>query len=169
MDDEEYEELIAKELEKLREKENNVDNIRNAADVASASGNGIAMAIGGAVNTADTLTNGGSTEVLADVVRGANKLAPGAQDLLNDLAESGASDAAGRAARAKNAASGDGANEAADAANKAGNTANNVNNAANAANQANQAANGVNGANGANGTTPNQVRRNGEVGGEQNG
>lgn len=169
MDDEEYEELSAKELEKLRDKENNVDNIRNAADVASASGNGVAMAIGGAVNTADTLTNGGSTEVLADVVRGANKLAPGAQDLLNDLAESGASDAAGRAARAKNAASGDGANEAADAANKAGNTANNVNNAANAANQANQAANGVNGANGANGTTPNQVRRNGEVGGEQNG
>ena len=44
--------------EKERANKNNTNNVRNAADVAIASGNPYAVAAGGAVKAADKLTGG---------------------------------------------------------------------------------------------------------------
>jgi adenylate kinase len=57
--------------EKIRNDQNNANNIRNAAEVAQASGNAYAMAAGTAVKAADKITGGKSTEALG---RGITKL-----------------------------------------------------------------------------------------------
>ena len=59
-----YEARRDEDLEKMRNDQNNTNNIRNAADVAMASGNPYAMAAGGAVKAADKITGGKSTEAL---------------------------------------------------------------------------------------------------------
>ena len=128
---------------------NNTQNIRNAADVAIASKNGYAMAIGAAVKAADKITGGKSTEALAKGLTKANKAVPGGKAMqkgLNKLNESGAGDKIGQAARMKSMASGGGggagaaggASNAANAANTA-QTAQNAQNAQNAAQAAERA------------------------------
>lgn len=106
--------------------QNNANNIRNAADVAMASGNPYAMAAGAAVKAADKLTGGKSTEMAGKALNQANKMAPGGnqvQNSLNKMSESGASDKIGQAAAIKNGMS-NGGSGGADAASKAGETAN---------------------------------------------
>ena len=105
---------------------NNANNIRNAAEVAKASGNPYAMAAGAAVQAADKLTGGKSTEMAAKALNNANKMAPGGnqvQNSLNKMSESGASDKIGQAAAIKNGMS-NGGSGGADAASKAGDAAN---------------------------------------------
>ena len=97
--------------EKERANANNAKNLRNAADVAMATKNPYAVAIGGAVKAADKLTGGKSTDLLGKGMTSANKLMPGgkrAQNLSNKLAESGVSDKAGKAASMYNSAKGQG-------------------------------------------------------------
>ena len=106
--------------------QNNANNIRNAAEVAMASGNPYAMAAGAAVKAADKLTGGKSTEMAGKALNQANKMAPGGnqvQNSLNKMSESGASDKIGQAAAIKNGMS-NGGSGGADAASKAGDAAN---------------------------------------------
>ena len=106
--------------------QNNANNIRNAAEVAMASGNPYAMAAGAAVKAADKLTGGKSTEMAVKALNQANKMAPGGnqvQNSLNKMSESGASDKIGQAAAIKNGMS-NGGSGGADAASKAGDAAN---------------------------------------------
>ena len=75
-----------------RDAANNANTINNAADVAIASKNPIAMAAGGAVKAADKLTGGKSTEALGKAMAKANRVAPGGhavQNASNKLSESG--------------------------------------------------------------------------------
>ena len=105
--------------------QNNANNVRNAAEVAMASGNPYAMAAGAAVKAADKLTGGKSTEMLGKAINQANKQTPGGdkiQDSLNKMSESGASDKVGQAAAIKNGMS-NGGSGGADAASKAGDAA----------------------------------------------
>ena len=105
--------------------QNNANNVRNAADVAIASGNPYAMAAGAAVKAADKWSGGKSSEMLGKAINQANKQTPGGdmvQDSLNKMSESGASDKIGQAAAAKNGTS-NGGSGGADAASKAGETA----------------------------------------------
>ena len=91
--------------QKARNDANNAKNIRNAADVAIASKNPYAAAVGGAVKAADKITGGKSTEALGKAMTKANKMTPGGQriqDMSNRLSESGASDKIGTAASMKN-------------------------------------------------------------------
>ena len=91
--------------EKERADANNANNIRNAADVAIASKNPYAMAIGGAVKAADKMTGGKSTEFLGKQMTKANKMTPGGRSIQrksNKLNESGMSDKIGTAASMKN-------------------------------------------------------------------
>lgn len=91
--------------------QNNANNVRNAAEVAIASGNPYAMAAGAAVKAADKISGGKSSEMLGKQINQANKQTPGGdkiQDSLNKMSESGASDKIGQAAAAKNAANGEG-------------------------------------------------------------
>ena len=100
-----YEAQRDEDLEKMRNDQNNANNIRNAADVAIASKNPYAMAAGAAVKAADKISGGKSTEALGKGMTKANNMTPGGkriQDASNKLSESGASDAAGRAASMKN-------------------------------------------------------------------
>lgn len=109
-----------------RNTKNNTKNIRNAADVAIASKNPYAMAIGGAVKAADKITGGKSTEALGKAMTKANKTVPGGkkiQDASNKLSESGASDAIGKAASMKNGTGGGAASTGASAGSQAGNAA----------------------------------------------
>ena len=95
--------------ERLRNNQNNANNIRNAADVAIATKNPYAMAAGGAVKAADKITGGKSTEALGKGMTKANEMMPGGnriQNASNRLSESGASDKIGRAAAVKNGVSG---------------------------------------------------------------
>lgn len=72
--------------------QNNTNNIRNAAEIASKSGNPYAMAAGKAVKTADRFSGGKSTEKLGKQLNTANKILPGGrvvQNKLNKTAESG--------------------------------------------------------------------------------
>ncbi|MDD5888674.1 MAG: SpoIID/LytB domain-containing protein [bacterium] len=92
---------------KERNRENNTQNIRNAADVAIATKNPYAAAAGGAVKAADKLTDGKSSEKLGDILDKATSRVPGGQalqDALNDLNESGLGDKVGQAARINNSA-----------------------------------------------------------------
>lgn len=95
--------------EKERADKNNAQNVRNAADVAIASGHPVAAAIGGAVKTADKITGGKVSEGLGKAATKAmNKMPNGKamQNASNKLSESGASDAIGKAAAMKNGAGG---------------------------------------------------------------
>lgn len=91
--------------EKERANKNNTNNVRNAADVAIASGNPYAVAAGGVVKAADKLTGGKASEKLGQGMTKAMDRMPGGkkmQDASNKLSESGASNAIGKAAAAKN-------------------------------------------------------------------
>lgn len=95
--------------EKERADKNNAQNVRNAADVAIASGHPVAAAIGGAVKTADKITGGKASEGLGKAAtKVMNKMPNGKamQNASNKLSESGASDAIGKAAAMKNGAGG---------------------------------------------------------------
>lgn len=104
---------VREETQKERNIRNNENNIRNAAEVAKASGNGIAMAIGTGVQIADKVSGGKSTQKLAKQLNTANKILPGGrkvQRLLNKSSESGASDVAGEVASKKNMVNGNSGN-----------------------------------------------------------
>lgn len=95
--------------EKERADKNNAQNIRNAADVAIASGHPVAAAAGGAVKAADKITGGKASEGLGKAAtKVMNKMPNGKamQNASNKLSESGASDAIGKAAAMKNGAGG---------------------------------------------------------------
>lgn len=95
--------------EKERADKNNAQNVRNAADVAIASGHPVAAAIGGAVKTADKITGGKASEGLGKAAtKVMNKMPNGKamQNASNKLNESGAGDAIGKAAAMKNGAEG---------------------------------------------------------------
>ena len=97
------------ELEKERNDANNANNIRNAADVAIASGNPYAAGAGLAVKGVDAVTGGKGSEIAGKALTNANKVVPGGQklqDVSNDLNESGASDKIGKAASMYNQAKG---------------------------------------------------------------
>lgn len=84
---------------------NNENNILNAAEVAEASGNPIAMAIGRGVKIADKVSGGRATTAQAKMLNRTNKIVPGgrkAQRGLNSLSESGISNKVGDAASKKN-------------------------------------------------------------------
>ena len=94
-----YEDMKA---EDARSTANNANNIRNAADVAIASKEPHAAAVGAAVKGADKLTGGKSSEALGKVMTKANKVSPMGrklQNASNKLNESGASDKIGQSAR----------------------------------------------------------------------
>lgn len=80
---------------------NNANTVLNAAEVASASGHPVAVAIGEGVKIADKVSGGKSTEMLGRGMTQANKMTPGAQALSNKLAESGMGDKIGTAASMK--------------------------------------------------------------------
>lgn len=93
------------EEEKARNNQNNTNNVRNAADVAMASGHPVAAGVGAGVKAADKLTGGKSSEALGKALTTANRVAPGGrmlQNSSNKLNESGASDMMGRIAARKN-------------------------------------------------------------------
>ena len=95
--------------EKERADKNNAQNVRNAADVAIASGHPVAAAIGGAVKTADKITGGKASEGLGKAAtKVMNKMPNGKamQNVSNKINESGAGDAIGKAAAMKNGAGG---------------------------------------------------------------
>lgn len=95
--------------EKERADKNNAQNVRNAADVAIASGHPVAAAIGGAVKTADKITGGKASEGLGKAAtKVMNKMPNGKamQNASNKINESGAGDAIGKAAAMKNGAGG---------------------------------------------------------------
>ncbi len=99
------------ELEKARNDANNANNIRNAADVAIASGNPYAVGAGAVVKGLDKATGGASSEALGKAVSTANKVSPvgkSLQNASNRLNESGASDAIGNAAAMYNRSQGQG-------------------------------------------------------------
>lgn len=109
--------------EKERANANNANNIKNAAEVAMATKNPYAMAIGGAIKAADKFTGGKSTEFLGKQMTRANKIAPGGkkiQNMSNKASESGASDAVGKAAAMKNKASKGGNNVSSKVGEKSG-------------------------------------------------
>lgn len=98
-----------KELEKERNNANNTKNLRNAADVAIASGHPVAAAVGAGVKVADKVTGGKATELAGKAMTTAGKISPMGrkmQKASNQLSESGISDAAGSIAAKKNAMSG---------------------------------------------------------------
>ena len=88
-----------------RNDQNNANNVRNAADVAMASGNPYAAAAGGIVKAGDALTGGKASETLGKAITRANEKVPGGEQLqekMNRLSESGASNTIGKAASLKN-------------------------------------------------------------------
>ena len=99
-----YEARRDDDLEKMRSDQNNTNNVRNAADVAMASGNPYAMAAGGVVKAADKISGGKASEALGKGITNANEKLPGGkklQEASNKFSESGASDAVGKAASLK--------------------------------------------------------------------
>ena len=104
-----YEARRDDDLEKMRNDQNNANNVRNAADVAMASGNPYAMAAGAAVKIGDRVSGGKVSQELGRGLSKVNEHAPlgnRVQDASNKLSESGASDRIGQAAAVKNMASG---------------------------------------------------------------
>ena len=103
---------------------NNTQNVRNAAEVAMASGNPYAMAAGAIVKGADKITGGKSSEMLGKAINQVNRNTPGGQQLqegLNKINETGAGDKIGKAASIKNGMGTTGAGGT-DTANKASST-----------------------------------------------
>lgn len=83
----------------------NANNIRNASDVAIASGHPVAVGIGEGVKIADKISGGRTTDMLAKQTAKGFKRAPLgeiAQKASNKLSESGASDTIGKVASMKN-------------------------------------------------------------------
>lgn len=99
-----YYETEPVKTEKQRNDENNAKNVQNAAEVAVASKNPYAMAIGGAVKAADKISGGKASEAIGKGITKANRHAPmgrKVQNASNKLSESGTSDAVGTAASMK--------------------------------------------------------------------
>ena len=93
------------EAQRQRNVQNNANNIRNAADVAIASGNPYAAGAGAVVKAADKATQGKSSEALGKVLNKTLERQPGGdklQEKLNQMNESGMSDKIGQAAAAYN-------------------------------------------------------------------
>lgn len=120
--------------EKERADKNNAQNVRNAADVAIASGHPVAAAIGGAVKTADKITGGKASEGLGKAAtKVMNKMPNGKamQNASNKLNESGAGDAIGKAAAMKNGAGGADGNSGGEAPGKLSNSTSGLSNIGN--------------------------------------
>lgn len=99
------ENLDDKELQKQRNDANNTKNVRNAADVAMATGHPVGVVAGGAVKVADKATGGKASELAGKTLSKVGKVIPGGnqfQRASNKLSESGISDAAGKVASIKN-------------------------------------------------------------------
>ena len=110
--------------QKQRNIQNNANTLKNAADVAIASKNPYAMAIGGAVKAADKFSGGRATQHLGKQMNTLNKISPGGrkiQKMSNMLSETGAGDAIGKAASMKSGGASGGAGAASGAAGAAGN------------------------------------------------
>ena len=89
------------DIDEDRALKNNTDNIKNAADVAIASGNAYAMAAGAAVKAGDKLTGGKASEALGKGLTKVTEAMPGGaavQEKLDQINESGLGDKAGKAA-----------------------------------------------------------------------
>lgn len=89
-----------KEFKKQRDIENNAEALDTVADVAANSGNGVAKFFGNAHKV--LAKNEGYRNATANAARVANKLAPGAQSMINKAVESGAADKVADAVSAKN-------------------------------------------------------------------
>jgi len=103
--------LLSEQEKRERNAQNNANTLRNAAEVAVASGEAHAVAIGEAVKVADKATGGKSTELLGKGLERANRHNPGGkmiQGASNKLAESGLGDKIGKGAAMYNSASGKG-------------------------------------------------------------
>lgn len=132
-----------------RANENNANVVSNAADVAIATGNPYAMAIGAAIKVADSKTGGKCSQVLGKATTIANKLSSASGSMennnlqkgLNFLSESGAADKIGTAASIYNMGKGGAgaASKAADGASKAAEAASAAEKASEAANAAEKA------------------------------
>lgn len=97
--------LTQAEITKQRNIQNNANNVRVLADVASNTQNPYAKAAGVAIKAADNITGGKSSEALGKALNRANSIAPGgrlAQGLLNKMSESGTSSRIGNALNKKN-------------------------------------------------------------------
>jgi len=93
--------LLSEQEKRERNAQNNANTLRNAAEVAVASGEAHAVAIGEAVKVADKATGGKSTELLGKGLERANRHNPGGkmiQGASNKLAESGLGDKIGKGA-----------------------------------------------------------------------
>lgn len=93
------------EAQKQRNIQNNANNIRNASDIAIATGNPYAAAAGAVVKAADKATQGKSSEALGKVLNNTLQKQPGGdklQEKLNQINESGLGDKMGQAAAAYN-------------------------------------------------------------------
>lgn len=102
---------LSKQEQRERNAKNNAQTLRNAAEVAVASGEAHAVAIGEAVKIADKATGGKSTELLGKSLERANRYSPGGkmiQGASNKLAESGLGDKIGKGAAMYNGAHGQG-------------------------------------------------------------
>ena len=102
---------LTEQEKRERNARNNAQNLRNAAEVAIASKEGHAAAIGAAVKVADKATGGKSTEALGKALERSTRHSIGGkrlQNASNKLAESGASDKIGKAASMYNGAQGGG-------------------------------------------------------------
>lgn len=100
-----YEANRDSDAEKQRNDANNAQNVRNAADVAIATGNPYAVAAGAAVKGADKLTGGKASQTIGKGMTTINKYSPmggKVQDLSNKVNESGLGDTAGTVASFKN-------------------------------------------------------------------
>lgn len=100
---------LSMQEQRERNAQNNAQNLRNAAEVAVASGEAHAVAIGEAVKLADKATGGKSTEMLGKALERSNRHAIGGkkmQDASNKLAESGLGDKIGKGAAMYNGAQG---------------------------------------------------------------
>lgn len=89
-----------KEFKKQRDIENNAEALDTVADVAANSRNGVANFFGNAHKV--LAKNEGYRNAAANAARVANKLAPGAQSMINKAVESGAADKVADAVSAKN-------------------------------------------------------------------
>ena len=89
-----------KELKKQRDIEYNAEALDTVADVAANSRNGVAKFFGNAHKV--LAKNEGYRNAAANAARVANKLAPGAQSMVNKAVESGAADKVADAVSAKN-------------------------------------------------------------------
>ena len=98
-----------RQQETIRNNVNNANNIRNAAAVAQATGNPYAVAAGKAIQMADKVSGGRSSEALGKAMTNANKMGGlkgrMLQKGLNKMNESGTSDRIAKAANKKNGTS----------------------------------------------------------------